>query len=111
MLGDTLFDDILDALAESADTSRPIFDMLWEDSSFLGMLQNSTPGLTWNPMGVFGDSESNLTSLAPTSYGTHSLEAESSIIHAMTGPLVKVRIEEALRETHPKLSGMCARRL
>ena len=97
MLGDTLFDDILDALAESADTSRPIFDMLWEDSSFLGMLQNSTPGLTWNPMGVFGDSESNLTSLAPTSYGTHSLEAESSIIHAMTG--IEASREELLKET------------
>jgi hypothetical protein len=97
MLGDTLFDDILDALAESADTSRPIFDMIWEDSSFFGMLQNSAPGLTWDPMGVFGaSSESNLTSLAPTSYGAHSLEAEISIIHAMTG--IEVSTEELLKE-------------
>ena len=97
MLGDTIFDDILDAMAESADTSRPIFDMIWEDSSFFGMLQNSAPGLTWDPMGVFGaSSESNLTSLAPTSYGAHSLEAEISIIHAMTG--IEVSTEELLKE-------------
>ena len=97
MLGDTIFDDILDAMAESADTSRPIFDMIWEDSSFFGMLQNSAPGLTWDPMGVFGaSSESNLTSLAPTSYGAHSLEAEISIIHAMTG--IEVPREELLKE-------------
>ena len=96
MLADTIFNDILDAMAESTDTSRPIFDMLWEDSSFLGMLQNSTPGLTWDPIGVFGESESNLTSLAPTSYGTQSFEAERSIIYAMTG--IEVPREELLKE-------------